>query len=58
MHFTILDMVATFGETTGTQALKCIKDRMMNSPEGNEILQYSLNLKYTNYKLYLDYMFN
>lgn len=39
--FTILDMIATLGETTGAQALKYIRDKMMNSPEGNKILQYS-----------------
>lgn len=35
-------MIATFGETTGTHALKYIRDKMMNNPEGSEILQYSI----------------
>jgi len=33
-------MIATMGETTGTHALKYIRDKMINNPEGNEILQY------------------
>lgn len=41
----ILDMIATLGETTGTHALKNIRDKMMNSPEGSEILQYNTHMK-------------
>lgn len=37
-------MIATFGETTGTHALKNIRDKMMNSPEGSEILQYNIQI--------------
>jgi len=37
-----LDMIATLGETTGVHALKYIRDKMMNNPEGNEILQYNI----------------
>ncbi|XP_060863177.1 ubiquinone biosynthesis protein COQ4 homolog, mitochondrial [Metopolophium dirhodum] len=33
------DMIATMGETTGTSALKYMRDKMINNPEGNEILQ-------------------
>jgi len=33
------DMIATLGETTGICALKYMRDKMMNNPEGNEILQ-------------------
>jgi len=33
------DMIATMGETTGTQALKYMRDKMMITPEGTEILQ-------------------
>ncbi|XP_026822950.1 ubiquinone biosynthesis protein COQ4 homolog, mitochondrial isoform X2 [Rhopalosiphum maidis] len=33
------DMIATMGETTGTCALKYMRDKMITNPEGNEILQ-------------------
>jgi len=33
-------MIATMGETTGISALKYMRDKMNNNPEGNEILQY------------------
>ncbi|CAH1720898.1 ubiquinone biosynthesis protein COQ4 homolog, mitochondrial [Aphis gossypii] len=33
------DMIATMGETTGTHALKYMRDKMINNPEGSEILQ-------------------
>lgn len=36
-------MIATLGETTGIQALKNIRDKMTNNPEGNEILQYGIH---------------
>lgn len=38
-------MIATLGETTGTHALKYIRDEMMNNPEGSEILQLRSNIK-------------
>lgn len=38
-------MIATLGETTGIQALRYMRDKMMNDPEGNEILQ--LSIQYT-----------
>lgn len=34
-------MIATLGETTATHALKYIKHKMLNSPEGSKILQYT-----------------
>lgn len=39
-------MIATLGETTGMHALQYIRERMMNSPEGSEILQFRLNILY------------
>lgn len=35
-------MIATLGETTGIYALKYMRDKMMNNPEGNEILKYTI----------------
>lgn len=35
-------MIATLGETTGTHALQYMRDKMLNNPEGNEILKYNI----------------
>lgn len=35
-------MIATLGETTGFYALNYIRDKMINNPEGREILKFSI----------------
>jgi hypothetical protein len=37
-------MIATLGETTGVHALQYMKDKMMNSQEGSEILKFRINI--------------